>query len=110
MKVLLEGEESTPLTSNIVRCTKDWVSAAAASGSGVGGSGCASARHCKLLRDLIAIEDLYEDQRLQMARARCCFGIRRVMRAMVRTYQITMGRAYYKCTLGFSSTSNVTDT
>ena len=32
------------------------------------------------------------------------------MCAMVRTYQITMGRAYYKCTLGFSSTSNVTDT
>ena len=32
------------------------------------------------------------------------------MRAMVRTYQITMGRAYYKCTLGLSSTSNVTDT
>jgi len=29
---------------------------------------------------------------------------------MVRTYQITMGRAYYKCTLGLSSTSNVTDT
>ena len=86
------------------------MSAAAASGSRVGGSGCASARHCKLLWDLIAIEDLYEDQRLQMARARCCFDIRRVMRAMVRTYQITMGRAYYKCTLGFSSTSNVTDT
>ena len=41
---------------------------------------------------------------------RCCFDIRRFMRAMVRTYQITMGRAYYKCTLGFSSTSNVTDT
>ena len=38
------------------------------------------------------------------------FDIRRVMRAMVRTYQITMGRAYYKCTLVFSSTSNVTDT
>ena len=86
------------------------MSAAAASGSRVGGSGCASARHCKLLWDLIAIEDLYEDQRLQMARARCCFDIRRVMRAMMRTYQITMGRAYYKCTLGFSSTSNVTDT
>ena len=32
------------------------------------------------------------------------------MYAMVRTYQITMGRACYKCTLGFSSTSNVTDT
>jgi len=45
-----------------------------------------------------------------MVRARCCFDIRRVMRAMVRTYQITMGRAYYKCTLRFSSTSNVTDT
>ena len=45
-----------------------------------------------------------------MARVRCCFDIRRVMLAMVRTYQITMGRAYYKCTLGFSSTSNVTDT
>ena len=45
-----------------------------------------------------------------MARARCCFDIRRVMRAMVRTYQFTMGRAYYKCTLRFSSTSNVTDT
>ena len=37
-------------------------------------------------------------------------NIRRVMRAMVRTYQITMGRAYYKCTLRFSSTSNVTGT
>jgi hypothetical protein len=37
-------------------------------------------------------------------------NIRRVMRAMVRTYQITMRRVYYKCTLGFSSTSNVTDT
>jgi len=45
-----------------------------------------------------------------MARARCCFDIRRVMGAMVRTYQITMGRAYYKCALGFSSTSNVTGT
>ena len=32
------------------------------------------------------------------------------MGAMLRTYQITMGRAYYKCTLRFSSTSNVTDT
>ena len=31
MKVLLEGEESMPLTSNIVRCMKDWVSVAAAS-------------------------------------------------------------------------------
>ena len=40
----------------------------------------------------------------------CCFDIRRVMGAIVRTYQIIMGRAYYKCTLGFSSTSNVTDT
>ena len=40
----------------------------------------------------------------------CCFDIRRVMGAMVRTYQITMGRAYYKCTLRFSSTSNVTGT
>ena len=40
----------------------------------------------------------------------CCFDIRRVMGAMLRTYQITMGRAYYKCTLRFSSTSNVTDT
>ena len=40
----------------------------------------------------------------------CCFDIRRVMDAMLRTYQITMGRAYYKCTLRFSSTSNVTDT
>ena len=40
----------------------------------------------------------------------CCFNIRRVMGAMLRTYQITMGRAYYKCTLRFSSTSNVTDT
>ena len=45
-----------------------------------------------------------------MARARCCFDIRRVMRAVVRTYQFTMGQAYYKCTLRFSSTSNVTDT
>ena len=45
-----------------------------------------------------------------MARARCCFDIRRVMGAMVRTYQITMGRAYYKCALRFSSTSNVTGT
>ena len=32
------------------------------------------------------------------------------MGAMLRTYQITMGRAYYKYTLRFSSTSNVTDT
>ena len=40
----------------------------------------------------------------------CCFDIRRVMGAMVRTYQITMGRAYYKCALRFSSTSNVTGT
>ena len=34
----------------------------------------------------------------------------RVMHAMVRTYQITMGRAYYKCALRFSFTSNVTGT
>ena len=33
MKVLLEGKESMPLTSNIVRCMKDWVSAIAASSS-----------------------------------------------------------------------------
>ena len=49
IKVLLEGKESMPLTSNIVRCMKDWVSAAAASSSRGGKSGCASARHCKLL-------------------------------------------------------------
>ena len=66
MKVLLEGKESMPLTSNIVRCTKDWVSATAASSSRGGGSGCASVRHCKLLQDLIAIEDLYENQKLQI--------------------------------------------
>ena len=64
MKVLLEGEESTLLTSNIIRYTKDWVSAAAASSSRGGGSGCTSTRHCKFLQDLIAIEDLYEDQKL----------------------------------------------
>ena len=45
---------------------KDWVSTAAASSSRGGGSGYASARHCKLLQDLIAIEDLYEDQKLQV--------------------------------------------
>ena len=66
MKVLLEGEESVFLTGNIVRCMKDWVSAATGGSSRGGGSGCMCMRHCKLLQDLIAIEDLYEDQKLQI--------------------------------------------
>ena len=66
MKVLLEGEESVSPTGNIVRCMKDWVSAAAGGSSRGGGSGCMCTRHCKLLQDLIAIEDLYEDQKLQI--------------------------------------------
>ena len=66
MKVLLEGKESMPLTSNIIGCTKDWVSTTAVSGSRGGRSGCASARHYKLLQDLIAIEDLGGDQKLQV--------------------------------------------
>src|SRR6266568_8331133 len=103
MKVLLEGEESMPPAISL---------SAAASSSRGGGSGCAFVRHCKLLQDLIAIKDLYEDQKLQVQwRGHgVCFDIRRVMGAMVRTYQITMERAYYKCALGLSSTSNVTDT
>src|SRR6266568_3762987 len=103
MKVLLEGEESMPPAISL---------SAAASSSRGGGSGCAFVRHCKLLQDLIAIEDLYEDQKLQVQwqGQGVCFDIRRVMGAMVRTYQITMERAYYKCALGLSSTSNVTDT
>ena len=42
------------------------MSATAGSSSRGGGSGCIYIRHCKLLQDLIAIEDLYEDQKLQI--------------------------------------------
>jgi len=55
----------------------------------------------------MAIEDLYKDQKLQIQWQGQ--GVVLISDAMVRKYQITTGRAYYKCALGFSSTSNVTD-
>ena len=65
MKVLLEGEERTPPTGDIVRCMEDRV--------GVGGSssmgrtdGRASARHCELHRSFDGDSNLYRVEKLQV--------------------------------------------